>query len=85
MIDSQVGIGLKLREVHYWTVTAAAICHYCGRIAYGITFHGGLHLWNACLRGSVQWQDWHLHLLWWGCVCFGSRPFAVMECSGSQT
>ena len=58
--------GLKLWEVHYWTVTAAAICRCCGRIADGITFHGGLCLWNACLRRSVQWQDWWLHLLWWG-------------------
>ena len=73
MIDSQVGISLKLREVHCLTVTATAICHCCGRIMDRITLHGGLHLWNTYLRGSVQWQDWHLCLLWWWCVCFSSR------------
>ena len=63
MADSQVDIGLKLREAHCWAVTVAAICHSCGRIAERITFHGGLHLCNTHLRGGVQWQGWHLHLL----------------------
>ena len=38
MIDSQVGIGLKLQKVHCRTVTEAAIGHCCGRIGDGICF-----------------------------------------------